>query len=63
MGREESSTMRNLQILWFTNKVRGIKSRILWWATHIARVEHKSAFKILRGKPIGKRAFGRPRHR
>ena len=41
-----------------------IKSRRLRWAGHVARMEEsRSAFKILTGKPTGKRPFGRPRHR
>ena len=41
-----------------------IKSRILRWAGHIARMEGgRSAFKILTGKPTGKRPLGRPRRR
>ena len=33
------------------------------WAGHVARTEEdRSAFKILTGKPIGKRPLGRPRH-
>ena len=41
------------------NRVRVIKSRRLRWAGHIARMEEgKSAFKILTGKPTGKRTLG-----
>ena len=41
-----------------------IKSRRLTWAGHVARMEEgRSAFKILAGKPIGKRSLGRPRSR
>jgi hypothetical protein len=41
-----------------------IKSRRLRWAGHVARMdETRSAFKILAGKPTGKRPLGRPRHR
>ena len=41
-----------------------IKSRILRWAGNIARMEEvRSAFKILTGKPTGKRPLGRPRRR
>ena len=41
-----------------------IKSRRLRWAGHVARIEQgRSAFKILTGKPTGKRLLGRPRHR
>ena len=44
--------------------VRVIKSRRLRWARHVARMENgKSAFKILSGKPTGKRPLGRPRRR
>jgi hypothetical protein len=46
------------------NIVRVIKSRRLRWAGHLARLEEgRSAFKILTGKPTGKRPSGRPRHR
>ena len=39
-----------------------IKSRRLRWAGHVARMEEsRSAFKILTGKPTGKRPLGRPR--
>ena len=41
-----------------------IKSRRLRWAGHVARLEEgRSAFKILTGKPSGKRPFGRPRRK
>ena len=34
------------------------------WAGHVARMEEgRSAFKILTGKPTGKRPVGRPRSR
>ena len=43
---------------------RGIKSRRLRWAGHVARMEEgRSALDILTGKPTGKRPVGRPRHR
>ena len=46
------------------NVVRVIKSRRLRWAGHVARTkEGRSAFKILTGKPTGKRHLGRPRCR
>ena len=46
------------------NAVRVIKSRRLRWASHVARMEEgRSAFKILTGKPTGKRPLGRPRRR
>ena len=41
-----------------------VKSRRLRWAGHVARMrEGRSAFKILTGKPIGKRPLGKPRRR
>jgi len=46
------------------NIVRAIKSRILRWAGHVARMEEgRNAFKMLTGKPIGKRPLGRSRRR
>ena len=44
--------------------VRAIKSRRQRWPSHVARMEgSRSAFKILTGKPTGKRPLGRPRRR
>ena len=41
-----------------------IKSRRLRWAGHVVRMEEgRRAFKILTGKPTGKRPLGRPRRR
>ena len=41
-----------------------IKSRTLRWAGHVARMEEgRRTFKILTGKPTGKRPLGRPRLR
>ena len=46
------------------NVVRVIKSIRLRWAGHVARMEKvRSAFKILTGKPTGKRPLERPRRR
>ena len=46
------------------NIVRDIKSRRSRWAGHVARMEEgRCAFKILTGKPTGKRPLGRPRRR
>ena len=46
------------------NIVRVIKSRRLRWAGHVAIMEEgRSVFKILTGKPTGKRPVGRPRRR
>ena len=44
------------------NIARVIKSRRLRWAGHITRMEEgRGAFKIVTGKPTGKRPLGRPR--
>ena len=41
-----------------------IKSRKLGWAGHVARMEEsRSVFKILTGKPTGKRPLGRSKRR
>jgi hypothetical protein len=41
-----------------------IKSRRMKWAGHVARMEEKrNAYRILVGKPEGKRPLGRPRRR
>jgi hypothetical protein len=41
-----------------------IKSRRMRWAEHVARMGEKmNAYRILVGKPEGKRPLGRPRHR
>ena len=46
------------------NIERMIKSRRLRWAGHVDRMEEsRSAFKMLTGKPTGKRRLGRPRRR
>ena len=46
------------------NIVRVVKCRKLRWAGHVARMEEgRSTFKILTGKPTGKRPLGRPRRR
>ena len=46
------------------NIVRVIKSRRMRWADHVARmVEWRGLYRVLVGKPGGKRPLGRPRHR
>ena len=43
------------------NIVRVIKSRRMRWAGHVARMwEERGAYKVLVGKPEGKRPLGRP---
>jgi hypothetical protein len=44
--------------------IRVIKSRRLRWAGHVARMgERRGAYRVLVGKPEGRRPLGRPRHR
>jgi hypothetical protein len=44
--------------------IRIIKSRRMRWAGHVARMgEKKNAYRLLVGKPDGKRPLGRPRRR
>jgi hypothetical protein len=42
--------------------IRIIKSRRMRWAGHVARMEEKrNSYRLLVGKPAGKRPLGRPR--
>jgi hypothetical protein len=44
--------------------IRQIKSRRIRWAGHMARMgEGRNVYRVLVGKPEGKRPLGRPRHR
>jgi len=44
-----------------TNIIRGIKSRRMRWAGYVARMgERIRVYRLLVGKPEGKRSFGRP---
>ncbi|KAJ4441371.1 hypothetical protein ANN_11226 [Periplaneta americana] len=44
--------------------IRKIKSRRLRWAGHVARMgEFRNAYRVLVGRPEGKRSLGRPRRR
>jgi hypothetical protein len=46
------------------NIIRQIKSRRMRWAGHVACMgEERKVYKVLMGKPEGKRALVRPRHR
>jgi hypothetical protein len=43
--------------------IKIIKSRRMRWASHVARMgEKRNAYRLLVGKPEGKRPLGRPRH-
>jgi hypothetical protein len=43
--------------------LRIIKSRMMRWAGHVARMGERGMHKILVGKPEGKTPLGRPRRR
>jgi hypothetical protein len=44
--------------------IRQVKSRRMRWAGHVARMgEERRVYKVLVGKPEGKRPLGRPRRR
>jgi hypothetical protein len=46
------------------NIITMTKSRMMRWAGHVARMgETRNAYRILVGKPEGKRPLGRPRRR
>jgi hypothetical protein len=46
------------------NIIREIKSRRMRWAGHVARMgQTRNAYRILVGKPEGRRPLGRPRRR
>jgi hypothetical protein len=46
------------------NIIQVIKSRRLRWAGHVAFIlERRGAYRVLVGKPEGRRPLGRPRHR
>jgi len=47
-----------------SNIVRVIKSRRMRWAGHVARMgEERGVYRVLVGKPEGRRPLGRPRRR
>jgi hypothetical protein len=54
-----------INVLFFSpNIVRVIKSRRMRWALHVARIgEERGVYRVLVGKPEGKRPLGRPRRR
>jgi hypothetical protein len=68
--REEDGSWRKLHndelrsLYSSANIVRVIKSRRMRWAGHVARMgEGRGVYKVLVGRPEGKRPLGRPRHR
>jgi len=45
------------------NIVRVIKSRRMTWAGHVERTGERGVYRVLLGKPEGKKPFGRPMRR
>ena len=45
------------------NVIRVIKSRRMSWAEHAARMGERNVYRVLLGKPEGKRPLGRPRRK
>ena len=45
------------------NIVRVIKSGRMRWAGHVARMGERGVYRVLVGKPEGRRPLGRPRRR
>jgi hypothetical protein len=43
--------------------IRIIKSRSTKFSEHVARMRKRNAYRIMVGKPVGKRPIGRPRSR
>jgi hypothetical protein len=56
---------RNFIILYSSpDIIRQVKSRRMRWAGHVARMrEGRKVYRVLVGKPEGKRPLGRPRRR
>jgi hypothetical protein len=53
-----------LHISYFSPNIRQIESRRMRWAAHVARMrEEKIVYRVLVGKPEGKRPLGKPRRR
>jgi hypothetical protein len=54
----------NLYMLCRRKLIRIIKSRRMRWEGHVSRMgEKRNAYRLLVGKPEGKRPLGRPRRR
>jgi hypothetical protein len=56
--------MRNFIICTHPDIIRKVKSRRMRWAGYVARMgEERKVYKVLMGKPEGKRPLERPRRR
>jgi hypothetical protein len=62
-GEEKIHTEELNGLYSIPNVVRGIKSRRMRWVKHVARMgERRGIYRVLVGKPEGKRLLERPRH-
>jgi hypothetical protein len=64
--KREGRKLHNEEIhnLYSSPDIGQIKSRSMRWAGHVARMEEeRKVYKVLIGKPEGKRPFGRPKRR
>ena len=54
--------LHNYYIIYVRKITRNLKSRRVRWAGHVARMEQsRNAYRVLVGKPQGKRPLGWPR--
>jgi hypothetical protein len=61
---EVTGEWRKLHLYSSPDIIRQVKSRRMRWAGHVARMgEKRKVYKVLVGKPEGKRPLGRPRRR
>jgi len=59
-----AGTRTQPKLLQFHNNSNMYKSRRMRWAGHVTSMgERRGAYRVLVGKPEGKRPLGRPRHR
>jgi hypothetical protein len=65
VGERRKLHNKELHILYsFPNIIRQIKSRRMRWAGHVARMgKERNVYRVLVGKPEGRRPLGRPRHK
>ena len=69
MSEKSQYTLNNIVVtsviaIEYRKIVRVIKSRSIWWARHIVRMAKcRGAYRVLVGKPEGKRQLGRHRRR
>jgi len=62
--RLHNEELNDLYVNSSPNIVRVIKSRRMRWAGHMARMgEERGVYRVLVGKPEGRRPLGRPRRR